>query len=158
MIERRQRLLLAVASETLGAMTGGRYAFSADFQVVDNLSGHPRSTKTLSGGETFLASLALALALVEIASRAGGRLDALFLDEGFGALDANALDEALGALERRASQGRLVAVVSHIKGVAERIETVLEVTRRPQGSVAMWSEGAARDGMVDRELEAKLLV
>ena len=55
-------------------------------------------------------------------------------------------------------KARLVAVVSHIKGVAERIETVLEVTRRPQGSVARWSEGAARDGMVDRELEAKLLV
>lgn len=156
-IEERQRLLLAVASETLGGMTGGRYGFSADFQVVDGLSGQPRSTKTLSGGETFLASLALALALVEIASRAGGRLDSLFLDEGFGSLDANALDDALAALERRAGQGRLVAVVSHIGAVAERIESVLEVSRRPAGSTARWREGPARDTLVERELEGRLL-
>jgi DNA repair protein SbcC/Rad50 len=156
-IEQRQRLLLGVASETLGAMTGGRYGFSGDFLVIDGLSGQPRSPKTLSGGEAFLAALALALALVEIASRAGGRLDALFLDEGFGSLDANALDDALGALERRATQGRLVAVVSHIAAVAERIESVLEVTRRPAGSVATWRDGRARDALVQRELEGHLL-
>jgi exonuclease SbcC len=156
-IERRQRMLLVVASETLGAMTGRRYGFSADFQVVDRLSGQPRSTKTLSGGETFLASLALSLALVEIAGRAGGKLDALFLDEGFGSLDANALDEAMGALERRAGQGRLVAVVSHIKAVAERIETVLEVAKQPGGSVARWRDGTRAQELVEQELEAGLL-
>ena len=59
------------------------------------LTGTTRGVKTLSGGETFLASRALALALVELAGRGGGRLDALFLDEGFGSLDANALAEAL---------------------------------------------------------------
>ena len=156
-IERRQRALLAVASETLGSMTGNRYGFSADFQVVDQLTGQPRSPRTLSGGETFLASLALALSLVEIATRAGGRLDALFLDEGFGSLDASALDEALSALERRASAGRLVAVISHVKAVAERIETVLEVTHGPRGSQAAWRDPTERAAMVEEELEVGLL-
>jgi exonuclease SbcC len=137
-IERRQRNLLAVASEILSSVTGRRYGFSEDFEIVDRLSGQPRPTRTLSGGETFLASLALALALVEMASRSGRQIDALFLDEGFGALDPDALDEALGALERRADQGRLVAIVSHLKEVADRIESVLEVTRQPTGSRADW--------------------
>lgn len=156
-IERRQRTLLAVASETLGTMTGDRYGFSADFQVVDRITGRPRSAKTLSGGETFLASLALALGLVEIAGRSGARLDALFLDEGFGTLDSNALDEALAALERRAVDGRLVAVVSHVRAVAERIEAVLEVQKPATGSVATWREGSARQALVERDLEAGLL-
>jgi exonuclease SbcC len=156
-IERRQRTLLAVASGTLGSMTQDRYGFSEDFEMVDRLSGQPRPPRTLSGGETFLASLALALALVEIAGRAGTRLDALFLDEGFGSLDANALDEALSALERRAGQGRLVAVVSHIRAVAERLERVLEVTRTPAGSRAEWRDPSERNAMVERELEAGLL-
>ena len=104
-----------------------------------------------------MASLALALALVEIATRAGGRLDALFLDEGFGSLDASALDEALSALERRASAGRLVAVISHVKAVAERIETVLEVTHGPRGSQAAWRDPTERAAMVEEELEVGLL-
>jgi len=105
-----------------------------------------------------MASLALALALVEIAGRAGGRLDALFLDEGFGSLDANALDAALGTLEARASDGRLVALVSHLKAVAERIPDVLEVRRKPAGSEAIWRGTLERDQMVAEDLEAGLLV
>src|SRR5438132_3569262 len=61
---------------------------SRTFEIVDRLTGLPRGVKTLSGGETFLASQALALGLVELAGRGGGRLDSLFLDEGFGSLDA----------------------------------------------------------------------
>ncbi len=156
-IERRQRTLLAVASGVLGDMTQQRFGFSEDFQIVDRLTGQPRSTKTLSGGETFLASLALALGLVEIAARSGGKLGALFLDEGFAALDAGALDEALAALERRAGQGQLVAVVSHVRAVAERIETVLEVRKLPAGSQAQWRVGDERERLVGRELEAGLL-
>jgi exonuclease SbcC len=156
-IERRQRMLLAVASRILGDMTQQRFGFSEDFQIVDRLTGQPRSTKTLSGGETFLASLALALALVEIAARSGGKLGALFLDEGFGALDASALDEALAALERRAGQGQLVAVVSHVRAVAERIETVLEVRKLPGGSQARWRVGDERERLAGDELEAGLL-
>jgi hypothetical protein len=70
------------------------------------------SPTTLSGGETFLASLALALGLVELMGRAGGQLRALFLDEGFGSLDPNALDEALDALETRARTGQLIAIIT----------------------------------------------
>jgi exonuclease SbcC len=156
-INQRQRNLLAVASETLGGMTGGRYGFSPEFQVVDRVSNQPRSTKTLSGGESFLASLALALGLVEIAGRTGGRLDALFLDEGFGALDANSLDEALSALENRAAGGRLVAVVSHLKAVAERIDSVLVVRRSPSGSVVHWANAADKSEMLQEEIGAGLL-
>jgi exonuclease SbcC len=156
-IERRQKNLLVVASEILRTMTAGRYGFAGNFEIVDAQSGQPRPTRTLSGGETFLASLALALALVEIANRSGSHLGALFLDEGFGALDANALDEALAALERTPGDRRLVAVVSHIKAVAERIEDVLEVMRTPLGSRAEWRGGSERDALVSEELEAGLL-
>ena len=110
-------------------MSGGRYGFSEDFQIVDRTSGQPRSPKTLSGGETFQASLALALGLVELAGRSGGRLSSLFLDEGFGTLDANALDEALEELERRAAAGRVIGVISHLRSVADRIEHVLRVDK-----------------------------
>lgn len=156
-IERRQRNLLVVASEILRTMTANRYGFAETFEIVDGQSGQPRPTRTLSGGETFLASLALALALVEVANRSGSHLGALFLDEGFGALDANALDEALAALERVRGDRRLVAVVSHIKAVAERIEDVLEVVRTPAGSRAEWRGATERDAMVGEELEASLL-
>ena len=138
-------------------MTGDRYGFAADFDIVDKLTGQPRSTKTLSGGETFLASLALALGLVEMAGRSGGRLDALFLDEGSGALDADALDEALSELERRAASGRLVGVISHIGAVAERIETVLRVDRTPEGSDVRLVDQSGRWELVERELSDGLL-
>jgi exonuclease SbcC len=156
-IERRQRNLLAVASEILGSVTAQRYGFSDDFEIVDRLSGQPRPTRTLSGGETFLASLSLALALVEMASRSGRQINALFLDEGFGALDPNALDEALGALERRAGQGRLVAVVSHVKEVADRIESVLEVTKGPSGSRADWRGPGEREALAQEDLKVGLI-
>jgi DNA repair protein SbcC/Rad50 len=156
-VTRRQRALLAFASEILGSMTGGRYGFAEDFRIVDRVFGQARGSKTLSGGEAFLASLALALGLVELAARGGGRLEALFLDEGFGSLDADALDDALGELERRALAGRLVAVISHIRSVAERIEDVLQVSHEPEGSVVVRVAGAARDAFVEEEVEERLL-
>jgi ABC-type hemin transport system ATPase subunit len=76
-------------------------------------------------------SLALALGLVELAGRGGGRLDALFLDEGFGSLDANSLSEALDVLGRQAETGRMVAVISHLRSVAEAMDRVLAVTGSP---------------------------
>lgn len=135
-VERKQRALLRVASQLFSDMTGGRFGFAADFQIVDNHAREARSTDTLSGGETFLASLALALALVELANRTGGRLDALFLDEGFGALDADALEQAVQALTAQAARGRLVVVISHLQAVAENIEHVLLVEATPVGSRA----------------------
>src|SRR5207244_9741934 len=105
-VTRKQHALLGLGSEILGSMTGGRYGFADDFRVIDRVSGQARSARTLSGGETFLASLALALGLVELAARGGGKLDALFLDEGCGSLAADALDEALSEPERPAQTGR----------------------------------------------------
>src|SRR6476661_1702337 len=147
-VTHRQRALLGVASQVLGSMTGDRYGFAEDFKIIDRTSGQPRGARTLSGGETFLASLALALGLVELAARSGGRLEALFLDEGFGTLDADALQEALGELERCAASGRLVAVISHLRAVAEEIETVLRVTYRPEGSEVLTVSGAEREAFV----------
>ncbi|MDX6646258.1 MAG: repair protein SbcC/Rad50, partial [Miltoncostaeaceae bacterium] len=153
----RQRALLETASAILGEMTGGRYGFGPSFAIVDRPAGRERSVKTLSGGESFMASLALALGLVELAARSGGRLDALFLDEGFGALDAAALDQALEELERRAEGGRLVGVISHVPAVAERIDDVLLVTRDPiSGSSVRRLGDAERDLMLEAEAAAAL--
>lgn len=156
-VARRQRALLGIASEILGSMTGNRYGFAEDFKIIDRTSGQPRGAKTLSGGESFLASLALALGLVELAARSGGRLEALFLDEGFGSLDADALQEALGELERRADAGRLVAIISHVRAVAEQIETVLRVNYRPEGSEVLRVTGAEREAFITEEVEQGLL-
>jgi exonuclease SbcC len=153
----KQRTLLAVASEILSRMTENRYGFSEDFEIVDRLTGLPRGVKTLSGGETFLASLGLALGLVELAGRGGGRLDALFLDEGFGSLDANSLAEALDALGQQAEGGRLVVVISHLRAVAEAMEHLVSVTRGPEGSRIRPLTGIDRDQMVEDEIEAGLL-
>jgi exonuclease SbcC len=153
----KQKTLLAVASEILGRMTENRYGFSEEFEIVDRLTGLPRGVKTLSGGETFLASLALALGLVELAGRGGGRLDALFLDEGFGSLDANSLAEALDALGQQAEGGRLVVVISHLRAVAEAMEHLVAITRGPEGSRIRPLSGTDRDQMVEEEIEAGLL-
>ena len=154
---RKQQTLLAIATELLGSMTGNRYGFSESFEIVDRLTGLPRGVKTLSGGETFLASLALALGLVELAGRGGGRLDALFLDEGFGSLDANSLSEALDALGRQAETGRMVAVISHLRSVAEAMDRVLAVTGSPSGSQVRWLGGDERDDLITEDIEASLL-
>jgi len=156
-VARKQQTLLAIATEVLGSMTGDRYGFSETFEIVDRLTGLPRGVKTLSGGETFLASLALALGLVELAGRGGGRLDALFLDEGFGSLDANSLAEALDALGRQAETGRLVAVISHLRSVAEAMDRVLAVTTGPSGSRVRWLGGDERDELIAEDVEAGLL-
>lgn len=156
-VTRKQQTLLAIATEVLGTITGGRYGFSEDFEILDRLTGLPRGVKTLSGGETFLASLALALGLVELAGRGGGRLDALFLDEGFGSLDANSLSEALDALGQQAETGRLVAVISHLRSVAESMDRVLAVSANPSGSQVRWLGGDERGQLIAEDVEAGLL-
>lgn len=157
-VRKQQRGLLAIASELLCKTSGGRFGFAESFEVVDLLTGQIRNVKTLSGGETFLASLALALGLVELAGRSGGRLDALFLDEGFGSLDANCLAEALEALGQQAQAGRLVAVISHLHAVAESIDDVLMVTRDRSGSRARWLRGEEREALVLQDAGNGLLV
>ncbi|MEX0659236.1 MAG: SMC family ATPase, partial [Egibacteraceae bacterium] len=150
---RRSRALLAVASTLLDELTGGRYAFADitdehdEWRIFDTRTGYARSPRTLSGGESFVASLALALGMVEMVARAGGRLDALFLDEGFGALDRDNLDAAIDALEAAAGRGRMVGVISHVQAVAERLPDVLAVDRTPAGSQVRWLGAAERDGV-----------
>ena len=141
---RRSKRLLVHASRMLREMSGGKYAFvdpgDADEQwrVLDKDSGQARSPASLSGGEQFIASLSLALGMVEMMARSGGRLESLFLDEGFGSLDRNNLDAAVQALGTVAAGGRMVGVISHVRAVAEQIEHVLAVTRSPTGSNAEW--------------------
>ena len=148
---RRSRDLLVYASGMLKEMTAGRYAFAdpvdlADQQwlVVDNDSGQARSPASLSGGEQFIGSLALALGMVEMMARSGGRLESLFLDEGFGSLDRNNLDSAIEALSMVAGTGRMVGVISHVAAVAEQIDDVLAVTRGATGSQVTWLSRAQR--------------
>lgn len=103
-----------------------------DFVVVDlDMGGTRRSLHTLSGGETFLVSLSLALALATLAAPSS-RVETLFLDEGFGTLDAHNLEIALGALDSLQATGCQVGIISHVDGIAERIGAVVEV--RPEGS------------------------
>ena len=152
--ELRTRTLLGVASELLGQLSDGEFGFAAEFQIITRRSGETRSPRTLSGGETFLASLALALALVELHSRSGARLGALFLDEGFGSLDVDTLGTALTVLRAETGEGKLVAIISHLHAVAEAVEDVIWVERRPEGSTASWLSTDARDALVRQEWPA----
>ena len=125
--------------------------------IVDRRTGQPRPPKTLSGGETFLASLALALALVEVSNRSGGQLDCLFLDEGFGSLDSSILAEALDVLRLQATDGRLVGVISHLHAVAAELDDVLVVTKEIEGSTFRWLNADEREGYQLGEATAGLL-
>ena len=88
-----------------------------------------RDTKTLSGGESFLVSLALALALSDLVSHKTS-IDSLFLDEGFGTLDSETLDVALDALDNLNSSGKMIGVISHVEAMKERIPTQLRVKKK----------------------------
>lgn len=155
--DRRTHALLGVASSTFSRLSGEEFGFAENFQVVSRRSGAARSPKTLSGGETFLASLALALALVEMHSRSGAGLDALFLDEGFGSLDADALTSSLAVLHAETGGNKLVAVISHLHAVAEAVEDVMWVERQPDGSTTRWLTAAERDALVRQEITSGLL-
>ncbi|MDX6750589.1 SMC family ATPase [Geminicoccaceae bacterium 1502E] len=144
--------VLDAASGRLRRMTKGRYLLrravagngdrrlsaGLDLEVDDAFTGQTRAVATLSGGEGFLASLALALGLADVVqARSGGtRLDAIFIDEGFGTLDSEALDQALSVLTELRRDGRLVGVVSHVQELKERIDVRLEVRPTDKGSVA----------------------
>ena len=154
---RRSRRLLVHASRMLGEMSGGKYAFvdpgDADEQwlVLDAESDQARSPASLSGGEQFIASLSLALGMVEMMARSGGRLESLFLDEGFGSLDRNNLDAAVQALGTVAAGGRMVGVISHVRAVAEQIEHVLAVTRGATGSKTEWLTSRQRQHLSESD-------
>src|SRR4051794_16577633 len=138
-----------VAGRRLSGMSGGRYTFlHSDAQarhgargglgldVFDEYTGARRPTKTLSGGESFMASLALALGLADVvtAETGGVRIDTLFVDEGFGTLDARALDSVMTVLDELRRGGRTVGVISHLEELRARIPTRLEVIAGRHGS------------------------
>jgi exonuclease SbcC len=141
LVARRQGLI-AEAAAILVELSSGRLTFAEDvaatFSVLDTGTGAVRDPRLLSGGEQFQASLALALGLVEIAARAGARIECLFLDEGFGALDAASLDIALDALESAARRGRRIVAVTHVDAVTARADQVLAVRGSEAGSHAEW--------------------
>src|SRR5690606_17196128 len=118
-------------------LSGGQYSLvseDGDFSIRDHRNADElRTVRSLSGGETFLASLSLALSLAEniaeLAIEGGPRLDSMFLDEGFGTLDASTLDTVAAALEELSASGRLVGVVTHIRDLAERMPVRFEVTK-----------------------------
>ncbi len=157
LVSAREVELLGEATRRLKAISDGRYGFVPDFGVVRIASGEVRSPDTLSGGERFQAALALALALVEIASRGAGKLDAVFVDEGFGSLDGAALDVALDTLGSVAGGGKLVALISHLHPVAEYVDTVFNVTKDDLfGSVITRLDADAREALLDDDIRSGL--
>ena len=140
--------IIARANTRLMAMSGGQYELKRqteaedkksqsglDLAVTDHYNGTERSVKTLSGGESFKASLSLALGLSdEIQSSAGGvKLDTMFVDEGFGSLDGDSLDQAVNALVSLTDGNRLVGVISHVSELKNRIDKQIVVTKDRQG-------------------------
>ena len=138
----------AAASERLLAMTSGRYSLihtdarrgagrsGLGLLACDAWTGVDRDTSTLSGGETFLASLALALGLADVvtAEAGGTRIEALFVDEGFGGLDEETLDEVMTVLDGLREGGRMVGIVSHVAELKQRIPAQIRVHKGRSGS------------------------
>lgn len=112
----------------VGARRGG-----LDLVVDDADTGRPRPPSTLSGGEQFQASLALALGLADVVSQSGKVHEALFVDEGFGSLDADALDEAVDALVDLHATGRMVGVITHVETMKRQLPVGIEVRKLPSG-------------------------
>jgi DNA repair protein SbcC/Rad50 len=143
--------VLSNATQRLKLMSRGRYILQRsespldkrrgsglDMVISDTWTGESkRPVGTLSGGEGFYTSLALALGLADVVQRyAGGiRLDTIFIDEGFGSLDADTLDLAIRTLENLKEDGRLVGIISHVESLQERISTRLEISRTNNGSI-----------------------
>jgi len=104
-----------------------------EIEIVDRYQGDEvRPAATLSGGESFLVSLALALGLSELASQKIS-IDSLFLDEGFGTLDTDTLDVALDALSLLESKGKMIGVISHVEALKERIPLQIQVHKKGAG-------------------------
>ena len=144
--------VISEANNRLEKMSGGRYRFQnkkevtdgrirsagLDLEIVDDFSGTARPVETLSGGESFLASLSLALGLAAVVQNNSGgiKLDTIFIDEGFGTLDTETLDFAIKTLMELQSGGRLVGIISHVEELKNQIPVRLEVNKTKTGSTA----------------------
>ncbi len=147
LLDEERAALAEVASTHLEELTDGDYRFSDDaaFRIVDvNAGGHVRAPESLSGGETFLASLALALALAEMVTRGGGRLDSFFLDEGFGSLDPEHIERAMRGIEHLVRDGadRLVILVSHVEQMHELLEDLIVLEKDEAAATSRVLQGA----------------
>ena len=138
LLEATLEQLVDRATGRLYELSGGQYSLTADdksnFAVRDHTNADEvRSARTLSGGETFLASLSLALAVAdataELAPEGAPRMESIFLDEGFGTLDPHTLDTVATAVEELGASGRFVGIVTHIRELADRMPVRLEVTK-----------------------------
>lgn len=111
-----------------------------DLDVHDEITNTSRNVKTLSGGETFMAALAMALGMADIIQNRVGlvRLDTMFIDEGFGSLDDYSRQQAIGVLNRLAGENRAIGIISHVAELKEQIEKQLIVTKTGRGSSARW--------------------
>jgi len=151
---RLEQVALA-ASERLVAMSDGRYLLQhtdakaargaksgLGLEVVDQWTGHRRDTSTLSGGESFMASLSLALGLADVVQQESGgvEIETLFVDEGFGSLDEQSLEQVMDALEGLRDGGRVVGLVSHVGEMKQRIGTQLQVLKTRNGSTLRIAE------------------
>ena len=141
----------------LGVMTDGRYSLvrrslqdsgnrsksGLDLDVDDAWTGQRRAAKSLSGGESFKAALALALGLSDTVQQYSGglKLDTMFIDEGFGTLDADSLEKAMDIIAELAGGDRLVGIISHVDELKERIANKITVKRGKQGSVLTVESG-----------------
>ena len=151
----RLEQVAAAATERLAAMTGGRYALvhsdstsgnkkaGLGLHVTDAWTGQHRDTSTLSGGESFMASLALALGLADVVQQETGgvSIETLFVDEGFGSLDETSLEQVMDALEGLRDGGRVVGLVSHVAEMKQRIGAQLQITKGRNGSSVRFSAG-----------------
>lgn len=159
----RLEAIVQAANRRLERMVGGRYTLEHDdglrahrrqsglgLRVMDEYTGRARSAESLSGGETFLVSLALALGLADVVTaEAGGiTLDTLFIDEGFGSLDPDSLDQAMAMLDSLREGGRTVAVISHVAEMKERLPAGLEVVVDGRGTSRLLGAGVP-DGDTD---------
>lgn len=150
--------VMEMANQRLLIMSRGQYELHAgqrqranqqgglDMEIFDHYSGYARPLATLSGGESFLASLALALGLADVVQACAGgvRLDTMFIDEGFGTLDSETLDVALKALFELQKSGRLIGIISHVEELRSRIPARLEVMKtKSGGSTAHFELGTA---------------
>jgi len=114
----------------------GRRRSGLELEVLDAYTGKARSANSLSGGESFMASLSLALGLSDIVQQSAGgvRLDAMFIDEGFGTLDADVLELAVRTLSEMAGTDRMIGVISHVAELRERIDKQVQIEKTTAGS------------------------
>lgn len=147
-IKEANRRLLAMSNQQFmlklkeESSAGKKTNEGLDLSVYSLVTNSERDVKTLSGGESFLAALAMALGLSDIATRNAGaiHMDMMFIDEGFGSLDVQARTQAIEVLNELAGKHRLIGIISHVTELKEQIERKLLVTRSDKGSRAVWSD------------------